>query len=329
MKLASLKSGRDGRLVVVSRDLSRAASAEDIAPTLQQALENWSDCEAALLARFEALQAGELDDAFDFDPGVVAAPLPRSYHWADGSAYVTHVELVRKARGAELPESFWTDPLMYMGASDAFIGPCDDVEVESEDWGIDFEAEVTVYTDDTPAGVSSEQARDHIKLVALCNDVSLRNLIPGELAKQFGFYQSKPQTAFTPVAVTLDELGDAWDGAKVHLPLHATLNGNKIGSPNAGVDMTFDFGDLIAHAAKSRGLIAGTVIGSGTVANQGSPDGSCCLAELRCLETIADGSPSTPFMSFGDRIEIEMKDGAGETIFGKIDQVIKQYHPPR
>jgi fumarylacetoacetate (FAA) hydrolase len=259
----------------------------------------------------------------------VAAPLPRSYHWADGSAYVTHVELVRKARGAELPDSFWTDPLIYMGASDAFIGPTDDVEVENEDWGIDFEAEVTVITDDVPAGITPAQARGHIKLIALCNDVSLRNLIPGELAKQFGFYQSKPQTAFTPVAVTPDELGDAWDGAKLHLPLTAVLNGRKIGSPNAGVDMTFDFGQLIAHAAKSRALVAGTVIGSGTVANQGSPDGSCCLAEVRCLETIADGKPSTPFMSFGDRIEIEMKDSHGESIFGKIDQVIKQYHPPR
>lgn len=329
MKLASLRSGRDGRLVVVSRDLSRALSAEDIAPTLQVALENWDSCIGSLNERFETLQAGPVEGEFPFDPRDAAAPLPRSYHWADGSAYVTHVELVRKARGAELPESFWTDPLMYMGASDAFIGPTDDVEVENEEWGIDFEAEVTVFTDDVPAGVTPEQARQHIKLIALCNDVSLRNLIPGELAKQFGFYQSKPQTAFTPVAVTPDELGDAWDGAKLHLPLWALLNGNKVGSPNAGVDMTFDFGQLIAHAAKSRALMAGTVIGSGTVANQGSPDGSCCLAEVRCLETIADGKPSTPFMSFGDRVEIEMKNSQGESIFGKIDQVIKQYHPPR
>ena len=329
MKLASIKSGRDGQLVIVSRDLTRAVSAEDIAPTLQVALENWAACEPALRARFDALQAGSIDGEFAFETEAAAAPLPRSYHWADCSAYVTHVELVRKARGAELPESFWTDPLIYMGASDAFIGPNDDVDVEDEAWGIDFEAEVTVYTDDTPAGVSPQQARDHIKLIALCNDVSLRNLIPGELAKQFGFYQSKPQTAFTPVAVTPDELGDAWDGAKLHLPLYATLNGSKIGSPNAGVDMTFDFGQLIAHAAKSRALMAGTVVGSGTVANQGSPDGSCCLAEVRCLETIADGKPSTPFMSFGDRIEIEMKDSAGQSIFGKIDQRIKQYHPPR
>jgi len=328
MKLASLKSGRDGQLVVVSRDLRRAVSAAAIAPTLQAAIDNWADCEPKLTALFDKLQAGEVEGEFAFDTTAVAAPLPRSYHWADGSAYVTHVELVRKARGAELPESFWTEPLMYMGASDAFIGANEDVLAESEDWGIDFEAEVVVFTDDVPAGIKAQKARQHIKLVALVNDVSLRNLIPAELAKQFGFYQSKPQTSFTPVAVTPDELGDAWDGAKLHLPLVTTLNGVKIGSPNAGVDMTFDFGQLIQHAAKSRALMAGTVIGSGTVANQGSPDGSCCLAEVRCLETIANGKPTTPFMSFGDRIEIEMKDKMGESIFGKIDQRIKQYFPP-
>jgi fumarylacetoacetate (FAA) hydrolase len=328
MKLASLKSGRDGKLIVVSRDLSRAVSAESIAPTLQAAMDNWAECEPQLTDLFDRLQAGPVEGEFAFDSSRVAAPLPRSYHWADGSAYVTHVELVRKARGAELPESFWTDPLMYMGASDAFIGANDDVLAESEDWGIDFEAEVVVFTDDVPAGIKAQRARQHIKLVALVNDVSLRNLIPAELAKQFGFYQSKPQTSFTPVAVTPDELGDAWDGAKLHLPLHTVLNGRKVGSPNAGVDMTFDFGQLIQHAAKSRALMAGTVIGSGTVANQGSQDGSCCLAEVRCLETIANGKPSTPFMSFGDRIEIEMLDAEGRTIFGKIDQRIKQYHPP-
>ena len=328
MKLASLKSGRDGQLVVVSRDLTRAVAATDIAPTLQAALDDWSRCEPRLQALFNNLQAGWVEGEFAFDTSRAAAPLPRCYHWADGSAYVTHVELVRKARGAELPESFWTDPLIYMGASDAFIGANDDVLVESEDWGIDFEAEVVVFTDDVPAGVKAQAARQHIKLLALVNDVSLRNLIPAELAKQFGFYQSKPQTSFTPVAVTPDELGDAWDGAKLHLPMLCTLNGTKIGSPNAGVDMTFDFGQLIQHAAKSRALVAGTVIGSGTVANQGSPDGSCCLAEVRCLETIADGKPSTPFMSFGDRIEIEMQNAAGESVFGKIDQRIKQYYPP-
>ena len=328
MKLASLKSGRDGKLIVVSRDLSRAVSAESIAPTLQAALDNWAECEPKLTALFDKLHAGKVSGEFAFDTTAAAAPLPRSYHWADGSAYVTHVELVRKARGAELPESFWTEPLMYMGASDAFIGANDDVLAENEDWGIDFEAEVVVFTDDVPAGIKARQARQHIKLVGLVNDVSLRNLIPAELGKQFGFYQSKPQTSFTPVAVTPDELGDAWDGAKLHLPLNTTLNGTRVGSPNAGVDMTFDFGQLIEHAAKSRALMAGTVIGSGTVANQGSPDGSCCLAEVRCLETIANGKPTTPFMSFGDRIEIDMKDRAGDSIFGKIDQRIKQYIPP-
>lgn len=302
MKLASLKSGRDGKLIVVSRDLTRALLAESVAPTLQAAMDDWVRCEPKLIELFNTLQAGKVEGEFPFDSTQAAAALPRCYHWADGSAYVTHVELVRKARGAELPASFWTDPLMYMGASDAFIGANDDVLAENEDWGIDFEAEVAIFTDDVPAGTNATQALQHIKLIGLVNDVSLRNLIPAELGKQFGFYQSKPWTSFTPVVVTPDELGEAWDGAKLHLPMITTLNGVRIGSPNAGVDMTFDFGQLIAHAAKSRSLMAGSVIGSGTVANQGSPDGSCCLAEVRCLETIANGAPSTPFMSFGDRI---------------------------
>ncbi|MGH9204243.1 MAG: fumarylacetoacetate hydrolase family protein, partial [Vicinamibacterales bacterium] len=243
-------------------------------------------------------------------------------------AYVTHVELVRRARGAEVPESYWNDPLMYMGASDAFIGPCDDILVEKEEWGIDFEAEVVVITDDVPAGISVTGAKPHIKLFALVNDVTLRNLVPAELAKQFGFYQSKPWTSFSPVAVTPDELGDAWDGERVHLPLHSTLNGKKIGSPNAGIDMTFSFPQLIHHAAKSRSLIAGTAIGSGTVSNAGSRDGSSCLAEVRSLETIATGKPSTPFMKFGDRIQIEMFGVDGKSIFGRIDQVAARYLPP-
>jgi fumarylacetoacetate (FAA) hydrolase len=328
MKLASLKHGRDGRLLLVSRDLARAVEVADIAPTLQAALDDWAVTEPRLAQRSDALNRGDLDEAFEFDPAACAAPLPRSYHWADGSAYVTHVELVRKARGAELPDSFWHDPLIYMGASDAFIGARDDIEVESEDWGIDFEAEVVVITDDVPAGVTPQQAAQHIKLLGLVNDVSLRNLIPAELAKQFGFYQSKPWTAFTPVLATPDELGDAWDGGKLHLPLRATLNGKLIGAPDAGVDMTFDFPTLIAHCAKSRSLMAGTVIGSGTVSNVGSEAGSCCLAEVRCLETIANGKPGTPFMSFGDRVEIDMLDETGASIFGKIDQRVVQYHPP-
>ena len=330
MKLASLKEGgRDGTLIVVNRDMSRAVKVPDIATTLQVALENWAETETALIEVFNRLQAGNVDNAFDFDPKQVAAPLPRSYHWADGSAYVTHVELVRKARGAVLPESFYTDPLMYMGASDVFLGPCDDIPLESEDWGIDFESEVAIFTDDVPAGITPEQAKAHIKLITIINDVSLRNLIPAELAKQFGFYQSKPHTAFAPVAVTPDELGDAWDGGKIHLPLHSIMNGIKLGSPNAGVDNTFDLPRLISHAAKSRPLMAGTVVGSGTVSNVGSKDGSSCISEIRCLETIADGKPTTEFMKFGDRIEIEMFDENGESIFGRIDQIVTQYHPPR
>lgn len=328
MKLASHKSGRDGQLLVVSRDMSRAIIAAEIAPTLQAALDDWASTAPALEQLYASLNEGSAENSFPFDPAQCAAPLPRAYHWADGSAYVTHVELVRKARGAELPDSFWTDPLIYMGASDAFIGPRDDIEVESEDWGIDFEAEIVVITDDVPAGVSVEDASDYIRLVGLVNDVSLRNLIPAELGKQFGFYQSKPWTSFTPVLVTPDELGSAWNGAKLSLPLRASLNDTLIGKPNAGVDMTFDFPTLISHCAKSRSLMTGTVIGSGTVSNVGSEEGSCCLAEVRCLEIIANGAPSTPFMSFGDRIKIEMIDDNGLSIFGNIDQIVKQYQPP-
>lgn len=327
MKLASYKHGRDGQLMIVSRDLSRCCDAGDIAPTMQKALDDWSTVSGQLEERYRSLCSGDIESD-TFDSSLCAAPLPRAYHWADGSAYVTHVELVRKARGAELPDSFWEDPLIYMGASDAFIGPQDPIEVEDESWGIDFEAEVVVITDDVAAGTPAALAGNHIKLIGLVNDVSLRNLIPAELGKQFGFYQSKPWTSFTPVLVTPDELGEAWDGAKVHLPLRATLNDELIGSPNAGIDMTFDFPRLIQHCAKARSLMAGTVIGSGTVANQGSPDGSCCLAEVRCLETIRDGEPSTPFMSFGDRIRIEMLDAGGDSIFGAIDQSVKAYHPP-
>lgn len=329
MKLASLKSGgRDGTLLVVSRDLTRALPVPAIAPTLQAALDNWSAIAPRLETVYRQLQAGATRGEIPFDACAAAAPLPRSYHWADGSAYVTHVELVRKARGADMPETYWTDPLIYMGASDAFIGPCDDIPVQREDWGIDFEAEVAVVTDDVPAGVSVDGAKRHIRLLMLVNDVTLRNLVPAELAKQFGFYQSKPWTAFTPVAATPDELGSAWDGSKLHLPLHATLNGRKIGSPNAGVDMTFSFPQLIHHAAKSRALMAGTVVGSGTVSNVGSKDGSCCLAEVRALETIAHGKPVTEFMKYGDRMRIEMLDAQGESIFGAIDQVAVPYKPP-
>lgn len=326
MKLASINNGtRDGQLVVVSKDLTKAVVVSEIAATMQAALDQWATKEALLKEVYDNLNAGKLSNIIDFTTAKVMAPIPRAYHWADGSAYVTHVELVRKARNAELPESFWTDPLMYMGASDAFIGATDDILIEKEEWGIDFESEVAVITDDVPPGVDVATALKHIKLVTILNDVSLRNLIPAELGKQFGFYQSKPWTAFAPVMVTVDELGDDWKEGKLHLPLHSTLNGTLVGSPNAGVDMTFNFGQLVAHAAKTRSLMAGTVIGSGTVANQGSPTGSSCLAEVRCLETIKDGKPSTPFMQFGDRIEIEMMDKEGKTIFGRINQVVKEY----
>ncbi|WP_062061283.1 fumarylacetoacetate hydrolase family protein [Aquimarina longa] len=328
MKLATLKNNtRDGQLVVVSKDLTKAIKVPEIAMTMQEALDNWDKISPKLEKVYDQLQNNSAINTFDFNTSETMAAIPRAYHWADGSAYVTHVELVRKARNAELPQTFWTDPLMYMGASDAFIGANDDIKIEKEEWGIDFESEVAVLTDDVPAGINAQNARKHIKLIALINDVSLRNLIPNELSKQFGFYQSKPWTTFSPVVVTPDELGDSWNTAKVHLPLISTLNSEIIGSPNAGVDMTFDFGQLIAHAAKSRALMAGTVIGSGTVANQGSPDGSSCLAEVRCLEIIKNGKATTPFMKFGDRIEIEMKNNQGESIFGKIDQTVKQYNP--
>ncbi|WP_108869466.1 fumarylacetoacetate hydrolase family protein [Aquimarina aquimarini] len=328
MKLATIKNHtRDGQLIVVNKALTKAVKVPEIAQTMQGALDNWDTIAPQLEEVYKQLQNNELSDVFDFNSSETMAAIPRAYHWADGSAYVTHVELVRKARNAELPKTFWTDPLMYMGASDAFIGANDDIEIENEEWGIDFESEVAIITDDVPAGVNAKNARNHIKLIAIINDVSLRNLIPNELSKQFGFYQSKPWTTFSPVVVTPDELEDAWDGGKVHLPLISTVNSKIIGTPNAGVDMTFDFGQLIAHAAKSRSLMAGSVIGSGTVANQGSPNGSSCLAEIRCLEIIKDGKPKTPFMSFGDRIEIEMKNDQGETIFGKINQVVKQYEP--
>lgn len=326
MKLASINNGtRDGQLVVVTRDLTKAVAVSEIAITMQEALDQWETKEPLLKEVYEKLNAGKLSNTIDFTTAKVMAPIPRAYHWADGSAYVTHVELVRKARNAELPASFWTDPLMYMGASDAFIGATDDIEIEKEEWGIDFESEVAVITDDVPPGVDAQTALQHIKLITILNDVSLRNLIPAELGKQFGFYQSKPWTAFAPVVVTPDELATSWKDGKLHLPLHSTLNGALIGSPNAGIDMTFNFGQLVAHAAKTRSLMAGTVIGSGTVANQGSPTGSSCLAEVRCLETIKDGKPSTPFMQFGDRIEIEMMDNEGKSIFGRINQVVKEY----
>jgi fumarylacetoacetate (FAA) hydrolase len=322
MKLATLKnSTRDGQLVVVSRDLRLAATVPQIAATLQEALDDWSGHEPALREIADALNAGTVRDAIAFDPRNAMAPLPRAYHWVDGSAYVNHVELVRKARGAEMPASFWTDPLVYQGGSDDFLGPCDDVPVPSEEFGIDLEGEVAVVTDDVAMSTKQADAARHIKLVMLVNDWSLRNLIPGELAKGFGFYQSKPATAFSPVAVTPDELGDAWNG-KAALPLVVHVNGELFGQPDAGVDMTFDFPRLIEHVTRTRNARAGTIIGSGTVSNYDRSRGSACIAERRTLEQIEQGKPSTPFLKFGDRVRIEMLDGDGRSIFGAIDQQV-------
>ncbi|GAB3445483.1 fumarylacetoacetate hydrolase family protein [Massilia solisilvae] len=337
MKLATLKTGsRDGTLVVVSRDLVTCQRVPHIAPTLQAALDDWERAAPQLQQVYEALNGGNAPEAESFLEEEAHSPLPRAYQWADGSAYINHVELVRKARGAELPASFYTDPLMYQGGSDSFVGPCDPICVLSEDWGVDLEAEVSVITGDVPMGATPEQAANAIRLVMLVNDVSLRNLIPGELAKGFGFFQSKPASAFSPVAVTPDELGKAWRDSKLHLPLLVTLNDKPFGRPNAGEDMTFSFAQLVAHAAKTRELEAGSIIGSGTVSNkQGSLHGSsienggvgyCCLAEVRMYETIEQGAPATPFLRYGDSVRIEMLDAEGSSIFGAIDQEVAHYH---
>jgi fumarylacetoacetate (FAA) hydrolase len=329
MKLGSLRQGgRDGTLIVVNRALTRAARAGAIAPTLQRVLDDWTMNEPKLAALARALEDDIAPHSFDLDTKALAAPLPRAYQWADGSAYVVHVELVRKARGVEMPPSFWTDPLMYQGGSDSLIGPNDDIEATDEAWGIDFEGELGVIVDDVPMGVSPQAARRHIKLVTILNDVSLRNLIVSELAKGFGFFHGKPATAFAPVAVTPDELGDAWDGGKLDLPLISTLNGEEFGHPNAATDLTFDFGQLISHAARTRHLEAGTLVGSGTVANRDPAVGCSCIAERRVRETIDGGKPVTPFMKFGDRIRIEMLDRSGRSIFGAIDQKVVRYRPP-
>ena len=326
MKLGSLKEGgRDGTLVVVSRDLARAVRADGIAPTLQRALEDWSNVAPRLNALYESLNDGSPDGAFDLDMTQLAAPLPRAYEFVDGSAYLPHVERVRRARGAQVPESFYVDPLMYQATSAGFYGPRDAVRVPSESYGIDLEAEVVVVTDDVPMAVTAEEAASHIQLVGLVNDVSLRNLIPDELAKGFGFLQSKPRSALSPVFVTPDELGDAWRDSKVHLPLVTHVNGDWFGAPEAGVDMQFSFAQLVAHAAKTRPLSAGTIVGSGTVANEDTSLGASCFAEKRTVETLENGKPSTPFMSFGDTVRIEMLDADGRSIFGAIEQRIEPH----
>lgn len=325
MKLATLKSttSRDGELCVVNQALTHALRVPQIAPNLQYALDHWHQIEHELQHIYHQLNDQNLNNAFAFDPQQCTAPLPRAYQWADGSAYVNHVELVRKARGAEMPANFWTDPLMYQGGSDTFLGPRDPILAADEAYGIDFEAEIAVITDDVPMGINHKNADTHIKLLMLVNDVSLRNLIPGELAKGFGFFQSKPSSSFSPVAITPDELEHAWDGQRVHLPLMSYLNGELFGQPNAGVDMTFSFTELIQHAAKTRALSAGTIIGSGTVSNLDRSKGSSCIAEKRMLELIEQGQAKTPFMHFGDVIRIDMLDHQGKSIFGAIEQIVK------
>lgn len=323
MKLATLKSqSRDGELLVVKRDLTYAVKATDIAPNLQYALDHWSQCEAKLQHLYQQLNDDLLNERFEFEASAVAAPLPRAYQWADGSAYVNHVELVRKARGATMPENFWHDPLMYQGGSDNFIGPCDDIKVLDPAWGIDFEAEVAVITGDVSMGTAAADAASSIRLLMLVNDVSLRNLIPNELSKGFGFFHSKPASSFSPVAVTVDELAGAWQDCKVQLPLQSYLNDELFGQPHAGTDMTFNFAELIAHAAKTRDLAAGTIIGSGTVSNQDRSLGSSCIAERRMLEKIETGTAETSFMQYQDTIKIQMLDENNQSIFGAIEQTV-------
>jgi fumarylacetoacetate (FAA) hydrolase len=323
MKLASRKAGgRDGQLVIVDRALRRFVPVPTIAPTLQSALDQWNEVEPLLRDVAAALEAGKVADARPFEPRDCAAPLPRAYHWADASAYVNHVELVRKARGAEMPKSFWEDPLIYQGGSDDLLGARDEARFVSEDHGIDLEAEVGVITDDVPMGTPATDMTGHIRLLVLINDWTLRNLVPGELAKGFGFYQSKPATGFSPVAITPDELSSAWRDGKVHLPLISNINGAPFGRPNAGVDMTFSFPQLLAHAARTRRLGAGTILGSGTISNVDRAAGSSCLAERRTLEQIEHGAPRTPFLRFGDTVRIEMLDEQGRSLFGAIEQTV-------
>ena len=327
MKLATYKDGsRDGQLLVVSRDLTRAHFATGIATRMQQLLDDWNYLSPQLEDLSATLNDGKARHAFAFDPRLAMAPLPRACQWADGSAYLNHVELVRRARGAEMPESFYTDPLMYQGGSDDFLGPCDDARFADAAWGIDFEAEIAVVTGDVAIGSSPEQALDGVRLLMLVNDWTLRHLVPPELAKGFGFLQSKPATAFSPVAVTPDELGDAWQGGRVHLPLHSRWNGKTVGLPDAGQEMQFHFGQLIAHLAKTRNVRAGSIVGSGTVSNQDAAKGYSCIAELRARETVEHGAPKTEFMQFGDTIRIEMNGRDGASVFGAIEQTVASSH---
>lgn len=324
MKLATIRNNtRDGQLVVVSQNLEQAVTVQDIAPTLQAALDQWSQTSPQLVAVYNKLNQDEIDTAFAFRPQEAMAPLPRAYQWLDGSAYVNHVQLVRKSRGVDMPENFWTDPLMYQGASDDMLGAQDPIAAETLDYGVDFEGEFAVITDDVPIGVSAQQAQQHIKLISLINDISYRNLAAEELKKGFGFIHTKPATAFSPVVVTPDELGSAWDGERVHLPLRTYINEEIFGYPNAGVDMIFGFPQLIAHAAKTRRLTAGTIIGSGTVSNQDKSAGSSCIVERRTLEVLDSGAATTPYLKYGDRVRIHVRDANNQNIFGDIYQEVK------
>ncbi|WP_027419435.1 fumarylacetoacetate hydrolase family protein [Crocinitomix catalasitica] len=339
MKLATLRNGdRDGQLLIVSRDLKKAIQAKS-APTMQLALDNWNTVAPRLEEEYKDLNNGNTNAAFDFDEAACTSPLPRAVQWLDASAYVNHVQLVRQARGAEIPETFWTDPLMYQGGSDTFLAPHETIKMETTDWGIDMEAETAVILDDVEMGSKETLALSRVRLIMLVNDVSLRGLIPAELAKGFGFLQSKPSSSFSPVAVTPDELGSAWEDGKVKLPIHVDLNGKPLGRANAGVDMTFNFAKLISHAAKTRPLCAGTILGSGTISNKGKDGGPgkpiqegglgySCLAEERMVETILTGKPTTPFMQFGDNVTIAMYDNDGKSIFGSINQTVEKYNPP-
>ncbi len=322
MKLASLRHGRDGRLALADRDLTRLLPVDDLVPTLQAALDDWPAAMARLAPAAAALDRGGAGAAIPYDPDLLSAPLPRAYQWCDGSAYLNHVELVRRARGAVMPPEFLHDPLMYQGGSDDFLGPTADIPVRDEAFGIDFEGEVAAITDDVPMGCTAERAAGHIRLLMLVNDVSLRHLIPAELAKGFGFFHAKPSTAFAPVAVTPDELGPAWRDARIHYPLQAWLNGTLFGAPEAGEDMQFSLAQLIAHAARTRALRAGSIVGSGTVSNRDATRGFTCIAEIRMIETIEQGAPKTPFMKFGDRVRLDMHDAEGRSIFGAIDQTV-------
>ncbi|TMG79303.1 MAG: fumarylacetoacetate hydrolase family protein [Betaproteobacteria bacterium] len=330
MKLGTLKNDtRDGALLVVSKNLKHAVVAYEVAPTLQAAFDDWDYIAPQLRQLYDDLNRAPGPRAFELDPRQLCAPLPRAYQWLDASAYLPHVELVRKARGAAMPAELKKDPLMYQGDSDYFIGPCDPIEAANEDWGIDLEAELAAFLGDVPMGVKPDRAGDHIRLLALANDVSLRELIPAELAKGLGFLHGKGATAFSPVAVTPDEFGDAWDGKKVRLPVTVHINDRQLGAPDCGTDMQFDFPHLIAHAAKTRRLGAGSVLGSGTISNHGHESGHACIAEIRALETVREGKPVTSYLKFGDRVKIEMFDAGGQSIFGAIDQQVVQYAPPR